>query len=280
MPSKNASFGYDQDFVQAISLFSGKYNIIVKLTKGNKMDWIINVISLCFIIYAVVIVKKSKTSLRFYLKVSFNEYTSQDIIVGFFIGLFAMVGIYCVELNLNYIKIQNINLVDGKFVNAFFTLLVMAFAEELLFRGFMLTGLIRILKKKYIAVIITAVLFGLAHASNPNATPISVISNGLGGVMYSIAFIESESIWLPFALHFSWNFFQGPVFGFPVSGLSFGGIVQQSFVVGKNSFTGGGYGPEGGMIGISFRIAVIIMLLLYYKFNIKKRTNLIPISDE
>jgi len=242
------------------------------------MNWIINIIAMGFVIYAVVITRKSKISLRDYLKTRLNKYTKQDVIAGILIGLIAMAGIFFMEFNLNYIKIQNINLIDGKFVNAFFTLLVMAFAEELLFRGFMLNGLLQFTKNQYIAVIITAVLFGLAHAGNPDATPVSIISNGLGGVMYSIAFIESESIWLPFALHFAWNFFQGPIFGFPVSGLQFGGIVKQSVVKGQDIFTGGGYGPEGGVIGISFRIAVIVLLLLYYFLSIKKRNDRVHIT--
>ena len=150
----------------------------------------------------------------------------------------------------------------------------MALGEELLFRGFMLSGLMHILKNKYMAVSITAILFGLAHAGNPNATTVSVVSNGLGGVMYAIAFIESNSIWLPFGLHFAWNFFQGPIFGFPVSGMDFGGIIQQSSAVSQNLIYGGIYGPEGGSIGISFRILVILILLLYYTFSIRKRTKL------
>ena len=244
------------------------------------MVLIINFIAFCFIIYGVVFVRKNKISMRDYIKITSNKYTKKDIIVGIFIGLLAMIGIYFVEFNLAYIKVQSVNHINSKLISSFLVLALAAFGEELLFRSFMLNGLLQILKNKYISVIITGVLFGLVHSNNVNATSLSIISNGLGGVIYSIAFIESESIWLPIALHFSWNFFQGPILGFPVSGVNFGGVVQQSFVIGKNIFTGGGYGPEGGIIGISFRIVVIIMLLLYYYFNIKKRNDLIYISDK
>lgn len=238
------------------------------------MGLIINFVAFCFIINAVVFVRKRKISMRDYIKMTPNRYTRQDIIVGIFIGFLAMTCIYLVEFNLAYIRVQNISHINNKLISSFLLLALVAFGEELLFRGFMLNGLLKILKNQYVAVIITGVLFGLVHGSNPNATSLSMVSNGLGGVMYSIAFIESEGIWLPFALHFAWNFFQGPVFGFPVSGVHFGGVVQQSFAIGKNAFTGGGYGPEGGIIGISFRIVVIIMLLLYYYFSIKKRNDL------
>ncbi|WP_061316371.1 CPBP family intramembrane glutamic endopeptidase [Clostridium botulinum] len=232
------------------------------------MDWINHLILIvaCFIIYPLIF----KDS----IKIMPNKYTKKDIIVGIFIGFLAMSGIYLLELNLSYIKVGNINYIDNKLISYFGKLVLVALAEELMFRAIMLNGLLRAFKSKYLPVIITSAIFGLMHASNPNATIASVISNGLGGVMYSIAFIESSSIWLPVALHFSWNFFQGPVFGFKVSGLQFSSVVQQSFVGGKDIFTGGAYGPEGGILGISFRILVIVMLLLYYYFSIKKRNDL------
>lgn len=232
---------------------------------------IINVITVGFIIYGLIISKNKQIPISDYIRSKLSKYSKIDILVGIIIGFIAMLGIYLVELKLNFIQIKSINNLNFKIITTLFSLAVMALGEELLFRGFMLSGFIHILKNKYIAVLLTAILFGLAHAGNPNATIVSVISNGLGGVMYAIAFIESNGIWLPFGLHFAWNFFQGPVFGFPVSGMNFGGIIEQNTAVSQNLIYGGTYGPEGGIIGISFRILVILMLLLYYTFSIKKR---------
>jgi membrane protease YdiL (CAAX protease family) len=235
------------------------------------MELVINIVMAGLIIYIVLSIKNNKISAVEFIKAVPNKYIARDIIVGIFIGFIAMIGIYLVELNLGYIEIQGINHINSSLIILFLNIAFGAFGEEILFRGFILNGLVQISKNKYLAVIITAVLFGLAHAANPSATTISIISNGLGGVMYSIAFLESSSIWLPLGLHFAWNFFQGPILGFPVSGLNFGGIVQQSFVIGNDIFNGAAYGPEGGVIGISFRILVIIMLVTYYFFDIKKR---------
>lgn len=235
---------------------------------------IINVITVGFIIYGLRISKNKQIPISDYIRSKLSKYSKIDILVGIIIGFIAMFGIYLVELKLNFIQIQSINNLNFKIITNFSSLAMMALGEELLFRGFMLSGFIHILNNKYIAVLLTAILFGLAHAGNPNATIVSVISNGLGGVMYAIAFIESNSIWLPFGLHFAWNFFQGPILGFPVSGMDFGGIIEQNPAVSQNLIYGGTYGPEGGIIGISFRILVILMLLLYYTFSIKKRNKL------
>ena len=56
------------------------------------------------------------------------------------------------------------------------------------------------------------------HSNNPNASWLSVLSNGLGGVMYALAFLGTRRIWMSWGLHLAWNFVPGPVFGFPISG--------------------------------------------------------------
>jgi hypothetical protein len=117
-----------------------------------------------------------------------------------------------------------------------------------------------------VAVAISAVFFGVAHMENPSASAISVASNSLGGVMYAVAFLGSGKIWMPWALHFSWNFFQGQVFGFPVSGLEIPGLVQQS-ATGPEWITGGAYGPEAGAFGILARFAVLAALFVWFKWR-------------
>ncbi len=83
----------------------------------------------------------------------------------------------------------------------------------------------------------------------------------MGGAIYTIAFLGVKNIWFPWALHFSWNFFQY-IYGYPVSGLKTDSIIIQTEVV-NSIFNGGSYGPEGGLIGIFFRIVTLLLILLY-----------------
>jgi len=87
-----------------------------------------------------------------------------------------------------------------------------------------------------------------------------------GGVIYTTAFIGAKNLWFPWALHFSWNTFQY-LSGYPVSGLIEDPVIIQTN--GQNTFlTGGVYGPEGDLIGLIFRIIVLLSLLYYlYKYN-------------
>jgi hypothetical protein len=83
-----------------------------------------------------------------------------------------------------------------------------------------------------------------------------------------VAFLGSKRLWLGFGIHFSWNFVQGVVLGFPVSGGVMPGSVFSQSVSGPDWLTGGAYGPEGGLIAIGFRFVVaglVVGWLLYGK---------------
>lgn len=93
---------------------------------------------------------------------------------------------------------------------------------------------------------------------------IAVAGSTLGGVIYGIAFAATGRIWLPLGLHFGWNWAQGPLLGFPLSG----GLVRQGSLLhlsrsGPSILTGRSYGPEGGTIGIVGRVVVFVLLLGY-----------------
>ena len=147
-----------------------------------------------------------------------------------------------------------------------------AMFEEVFSRAFLLGGLLVLLRdRKWLAIIISAIFFGLAHLANPNASVLSVFGNFLGGIMYGIAFVESGRIWLAFGLHFAWNFVQGPILGFMVSGIESGGIIHQ-VTTGSDLVTGGAYGPEAGLVGIAFRFVVFAMLYGWFSWQRKKDT--------
>ncbi|AUN09804.1 hypothetical protein RSJ21_05025 [Clostridium botulinum] len=92
--------------------------------------------------------------------------------------------------------------------------MAMATFDEVIFRGLMLNGLMELTKNKHIAVLLSAVVFGMDHAGNIHATAILIISNSLGEVMYSIAYLKSKSLYFTIVLYFSWDFFKNLYWGF------------------------------------------------------------------
>jgi len=182
-----------------------------------------------------------------------------ELRAGVAIGALVMGGTFGVEWALGALHVSGGRSPDWDFVRWLLTLPFLALGEEVLFRGLMLGGLLVAVRRRWLAVALMAGLFGLAHAGNPNASALSVLGNALGALMYAVAFLGSGRIWLPTGLHLAWNMFQGPVLGFPVSGLDMGGLVQHH-AVGNDLITGGSYGPEAGLVGMGFRFVAIALL--------------------
>jgi uncharacterized protein len=187
-----------------------------------------------------------------------------DLFAGLVITAIAMVGIFGCELALGAI-VRSPNIVAAKPSILQMTLFMSgsAVTEELVNRGLLLSGLTIVLGgRAKTAAVLAALLFGLFHLANPGASALSVCGNALGGLIYGMAFVLSGRLWLPVGLHFAWNYVQGPLLGFPVSGLNTGGL-QQIHDLGPVWLTGGSYGPEAGLVGILFRFLVLALLFVW-----------------
>jgi membrane protease YdiL (CAAX protease family) len=126
-------------------------------------------------------------------------------------------------------------------------LLAGAAMEEVLFRGY---GFQRLLDSLGTvgAVTVMSILFSAVHIENGSVTALSSINTALAGVLLSVAYLRTRALWLPIGLHWAWNFFQGGIFSLPVSGIRFAQPLLRAASVGPAWFTGGSYGPEGGVV--------------------------------
>jgi membrane protease YdiL (CAAX protease family) len=200
-----------------------------------------------------------------------TRWTTPDLLVGIAITAAAILGVFLVELSLGVITVTAAPYDLNAFVATFADIAANAAIEEIFFRSLPLSGLVVVLgffpwgKNRWIPVLLSAVLFGLIHATNPGASVISVIGNALGGLIYGMAFLGARNIWFPFGLHLGWNFTQ-TLLGFPVSGKEFPGPLTTTST-GSDLVTGGDFGPEAGIIGILSRFVVIALLVGYLKLR-------------
>ena len=88
-------------------------------------------------------------------------------------------------------------------------------------------------------------------------------------VLLGLSYIYTRNLWFPIALHFSWNFFQGTVFGFNVSGIDSYSIIEQE-AIHDNLLTGGKFGFEGSIVSVLLHL--VFILVIYKVFN--RRLNL------
>ncbi len=134
--------------------------------------------------------------------------------------------------------------------------------EELLSRGYHLQTIASGLNLFW-AVILSSAFFGLLHLDNPNATWVSTAGIFFAGLFQAYGYIRTKQLWLPIGLHIGWNFFEGVVFGFPVSGLDIYALTRIQ-VTGPVLWTGGAFGPEAGLIVLP---SLIVGCVLIYWFT-------------
>lgn len=202
----------------------------------------------------------------------------EDLGAGLALGAVAMMLIFLIELAFGWISITGFGWERQTdipylfwFSSYLFAMLIIGFYEELIFRGYqifnMVEGLhsssISIRAASAIAVITSSTIFGLLHAANPNAGLISTLNIILAGVMLAVPYLLTGSLAISIGIHISWNFFQGGLFGFAVSGTPFRGSLIQIKQEGARYITGGSFGPEAGLVGI-FGIILILGLSVYY----------------
>jgi len=121
-----------------------------------------------------------------------------------------------------------------------------ALSEELIFRGVPLVLASKLLGRAP-AVLLMAIVFGLAHALNPNVTPQGVANVVLAGLLLGTAFYCPGGLWTAFAVHLGWNVTLA-VSGAAVSGVPFDIPAVDYHPGGPGWLTGGSFGPEGGLL--------------------------------
>lgn len=138
-----------------------------------------------------------------------------------------------------------------------------ALLEELLFRGFVFQRLVDGIGV-WPAQLGLAALFAAGHWSNPGmegvARIVGTLDIALVSILLGLAYLRTRSLALPFGLHFGWNWVQGSVLGFNVSGYEHAGWWSPVMDSGAPWLTGGGVGPEGSVFSIGVSLVVIAVL--------------------
>src|SRR5262249_62144076 len=133
-------------------------------------------------------------------------------------------------------------------------------AEEVMLRGFVFQQLVRGLNR-WAAVFITGTLFGLAHLGNPNVVWLGIVNIVLVGWWLGVLVARTGSLWLTMGMHVSWNWFEGFVFGQPVSGTSVGDTLLRETSGSSIFWTGGPFGPEAsGVCTILLLLALVVSI--------------------
>ncbi len=200
-----------------------------------------------------------------------------ELIAGFALGAVAMLAIFAIEHAMGWIEIRRLGPSDEVSVSTLVAsqlmwltmMILVGVSEEMLSRGYHMKNLSEGLRplgvwpSVLIAGLLSSLFFGLLHAMNPNSSWISNLGVALAGIMLATGRVATGSLAAPIGLHISWNLFQGPVLGFPVSGNTTDNSVVEIIQGGDPVWTGGEFGPEAGLIGVMTTLLLLLVFLAW-----------------
>lgn len=186
----------------------------------------------------------------------------KTFVIGVFIGLIIMSFGYLILIYLKEIFFIRINFQFRELLVTIALYTIVAVVEETLFRGYILKNFMNSFNK-YIALIISSILFSLMHCINPSINLFSLLDLFLAGIVLGLPYIYTKNLWFSIAMHLSWNLFQ-TLYGFNVSGLDTYSIIEFEIIDG-NLINGGGFGLEGSYLSIIAEILTLVGIEIYYK---------------
>jgi membrane protease YdiL (CAAX protease family) len=183
-----------------------------------------------------------------------DRHTLPDMAAGFLIPGVMMAALYLLEICAGWLRFDGwaweaipADQVALGLAGGLLAFIVVGYQEELLSRGYCLQNVRDGMGIGW-ALFLSSAIFALMHLGNPNVTWFSALLGlTLAGVLLAYGWVRTRQLWLSIGVHIGWNFFEGSIFGFPVSGLNVAGLIHQT-PTGPVAITGGPFGPEAGLI--------------------------------
>lgn len=236
-----------------------------------KKDYILSSLPIFFYPFAFLLIylfcrildKKTISSIGF----SFQKSWFKQLCFGFLLGFLIFSAIIFISLIFKFVAFEKIIINSSNAIPQtswlFFMFIFMAstsLIEEMLNRGYILNNLMEY-KNKWMAILLSSGIFSLLHLTNPGISILGIINIFLIGILFCQLYFLNKRLWLPIGFHFSWNFFEGCIYGFSVSGVSLPSLLR--FKISQTTWLSGGkLGPEGSII-TTISILILISLFLY-----------------
>jgi membrane protease YdiL (CAAX protease family) len=188
----------------------------------------------------------------------------KESLLGFFLGTLCITLIILILYTLGNYNVLSIDSVSALWVLLFYFITLSVF-EEVIFRGI----IYRIAEENLgtnLALIVSALLFGLAHLPNEHANVVSVISAASGGLLAGLLFSLTKRLWLPIFFHAGWNWAQASL-GVAVSGIEELPGFLQGRLEGPELITGGAFGPENSIITV---VLILVLSGVVYYLTLKR----------
>ena len=184
--------------------------------------------------------------------------TGKGLIIGIVyfllvVGVIALAGCY---------RITDVRFELMPQLKAFAMFFLVAVCEEVIFRGIVF----RMIDERFntvVAYIVSALIFGAVHLTNNGATWWAGLAIAIeAGILLSAAYKYSGTLWMPVGIHWSWNYVQGNILGFAVSGGDAGESLFIPETSGPDIITGGPFGAEASIVAVVIGVLLSTILII------------------
>jgi len=238
----------------------------IKTSENHFILLLFNLLGTFFVLWLFMkyVDKEKFINLGFHIKNRFKDFN-----YGLAIGVFILTIGFLLLLFIDEIHFKEIIFNSKEILLTILIYTIVAIVEEVLFRGYILRNLM-ISFNKYIALIVSSILFSAMHGFNPNIDLMGFTNLFIAGILLGITYIYTKNLWFPIALHFSWNLTQ-TFLGFNVSGKDVYSIIEFK-ITENNLLNGGDFGFEGSILSIISQIIFIVIIWNYYNKELNKNS--------
>ena len=187
----------------------------------------------------------------------------------FLAGIGVAAGLYgigfLVTMLLGEIRIADVCCHAGMLGRTWGLFFLVALFEESACRGFLLGRMMDAGMNKFVALVLSSAVFSILHLGNPNFAVLPFINLLLAGMLLGSAYIYTRNLWFAIALHWFWNWLQGPVLGFEVSGNRFRESLLTLEASDNVLLNGGSFGFEGSLVCTVLMLFSAFLIIRYYE---------------
>ena len=172
---------------------------------------------------------------------------------------------FLLTLLLGGVRVADVSFQAGALGQTWVLFFLVALFEETTCRGFLLGRMMDAGMNKFVALVLSSVVFSAMHLGNPNFSVLPFVNLLLAGVLLGSAYIYTRNLWFAIALHWFWNWLQGPVLGFEVSGNNFGESLLALETTDNVLLNGGSFGFEGSLVCMVLMLISTFLVIRHYE---------------
>lgn len=189
----------------------------------------------------------------------------KDLLAGLGVAVLLYAVGFGTSLLMGIVEIASVQWVPRDLLGTLLFFLLVAVTEEVMLRGFVLERMLSAGMNRFVALFLSSALFSAMHLFNPNFALLPFVNILLAGCLLGASFLYTRNLCFPVVLHWFWNWLQGPVLGYEVSGMDSGETLLTLRLTGSDLLTGGSFGFEGSLLCTVLLVVGTLAIVGYYE---------------